>query len=121
MYLWDVEKDSVATFDFASEDLPGTEYGLMRRRDPQNKNAPKYRRYPGNAHWDPEDPRLMALEVYLHQQKLDLTSSHLFDDKPHDILLTSRGTGDDESTVTGATTAREPATVNQEDLVSRDE
>lgn len=118
MYLWDVERDTVASFDFAMEDLPGTEYGLVRKKDPQNKNAAKYRRYPSNVHWDPEDPRLMALEVYLHQQKLDLTSSMHFDDRPHDLLLTSRAAGDDESTLTGTMTAREPAVANHEDMVS---
>ena len=118
MYLWDVEKDTVTSFDFGLEDLPGTEYGLLRKRDPQNKNAPKYRRYPGNVHWDPEDTRLMALEVYLHQQKLDLTASFHFDDKPHDLLLTSRGTGDDESTIAGTFTARDVPSINQDDLVS---
>lgn len=36
----------------------------------------------------------MALEIYLHQQKLDLTASIHADDKPNDLLLTSRGEGD---------------------------
>jgi len=48
----------------------------------------------------------MALEIHLHQQKLDLTASLHADDKPHDLLLTSRGDGDS-------------STVNREDMVKK--
>lgn len=95
LYVWDVERDTVTNFDFSSENLPGTEYGLIRQKNNTDGNTnPQYRRYPINVQWDPEESRLMALEIYLHQQKLDLTASLHADDKPHDLLLTSRGDGD---------------------------
>jgi hypothetical protein len=107
----------VANFDFSSEKLPGTEYGLIRQKDNNNnnKNTPQYRRYPSNVQWDPEDGRLMALEIYLYQQKLDLTASLNIDD----VLLTSRGVGDGDSSMTAglAAAARDTTTINQEDLV----
>ncbi len=106
----------MTNFDFSSEKLPGTEYGLIRQRDNTKKNAPLYRRYPLNVQWDPEEPRLLALEIYLHQQKLDLSASISADERPHDLLLTSRGAGDGDLTI--PTTARDPTTPNQEDLVN---
>lgn len=119
--MWDVEKDSVTNFDFNFEKLPGTEYGLIRHKDRSDgkQAAPQYRRYPSNIQWDPEDARLLALEVYLHQQKFDLSASAGADDRMQDVLLTSRGVGDGDSTMTGGpmTTAREGTTVNHEDLV----
>lgn len=109
----------MANFDFSSETLPGTEYGLIRAKDIKNQNTPKYRRYPINIQWDPEEPRLMALEIHLHQQKLDLTASVNADDKPYDLLLTSRGAGDGEGgTGISHTSARDLTGLNQEDLVS---
>jgi hypothetical protein len=118
LYLWDVEKDLVTSYDFATEQIPGTEYGLIRKKEGQGKNAPQYRRYPSNVHWDPEDARLMALEVYLFQQKLDLTASMTADEKTYDLLLTSRGVGDGDSSIATAVTARDPSVANQEDMVS---
>ncbi|CAF1379534.1 unnamed protein product [Adineta steineri] len=113
LYIWDVEKDTVAIFDFSLEKLPGTEYGLIRQKDNTNKNAPQYRRYPSNVQWDPEDSRLMALEIYLHQQKFDLSASLNTDD----LLLTSRGVGDGDSTIAANHTAvtREASTANHDD------
>lgn len=119
MYLWDVEKDLVTNYDFATEQIPGTEYGLIRKKESEGKNAPQYRRYPSNVHWDPEDARLMALEVYLFQQKLDLTASMNADEKTFDLLLTSRGVGDGDSSIATAVTARDPSMPNQEDTVSK--
>jgi hypothetical protein len=109
----------VATFDFSSEKLPGSEYGLIRQKD-NKKNTPQYRRYPSNVQWDPEDPRLMALEIYLHQQKLDLSASINGDDKTYDLLLTSRSVGDGDSTIaaTHVAAARDSVAANQEDLVN---
>ncbi len=106
----------MTNFDFGSEKLPGTEYGLIRQKDNNKKNIPQYRRYPSNVQWDPEEPRLMALEIYLHQQKLDLSVSFNADD----MLLTSRGVGDGESTIAAAhaaASARDSVAANQEDLV----
>jgi hypothetical protein len=114
--VWDVERDIVTNFDFGSEKLPGTEYGLIRQKDNNKKNTPQYRRYPSNVQWDPEEPRLMALEIYLHQQKLDLSASLNTDEKPFDLLLTSRSVGDGDPTI--ATATRDPTAVNQEDLVN---
>jgi hypothetical protein len=114
--VWDVERDIVTNFDFSSEKLPGTEYGLIRQKDNNKKNTPQYRRYPSNVQWDPEEPRLMALEIYLHQQKLDLSASLNTDEKPFDLLLTSRSVGDGDPTI--ATATRDPTAVNQEDLVN---
>ncbi len=114
--MWDVERDIVTNFDFGSEKLPGTEYGLIRQKDNNKKNTPQYRRYPSNVQWDPEEPRLMALEIYLHQQKLDLSASLNTDEKPFDLLLTSRSVGDGDPTI--ATATRDPTAVNQEDLVN---
>ncbi len=114
--MWDVERDIVTNFDFSSEKLPGTEYGLIRQKDNNKKNTPQYRRYPSNVQWDPEEPRLMALEIYLHQQKLDLSASLNTDEKPFDLLLTSRSVGDGDPTI--ATATRDPTAVNQEDLVN---
>jgi hypothetical protein len=111
----------VANFDFSSEKLPGTEYGLNRQKDNNQKNVPPYRRYPSNVQWDPEEPRLMALEIYLHQQKLDLSASLNADDKNYDLLLTSRGVGDGgDSTIAAnhAAAARDSAVASQEDLVN---
>lgn len=110
----------MANFDFSSEKLPGTEYGLIRSKDNSKKNnAPQYRRYPSNVQWDPEESRLMALEIYLHQQKLDLSASLNADDKPYDLLLTSRGAGDGDSTIAaGNVTARDSRAAGQEDLVN---
>ena len=110
----------MTNFDFSSEKLPGTEYGLIRSKDNSKKpNAPQYRRYPVNVQWDPEEPRLMALEIHLHQQKLDLTASLNADDKPYDLLLTSRGTGEGESGIaTNHAALRDSTGVNQEDLVN---
>ncbi len=73
-----------------------------------------------NVQWDPEEPRLMALEIYLYQQKLDLTASLNTDDKTYDILLTSRGVGDGDSTIAAshAAVARDSAAANQEDMVN---
>jgi hypothetical protein len=104
----------VANFDFSSEILPGSEYGLIRQKD---TNTPQYRRYPSNVHWDPEDARLVALEIYLYHQKLDLSASMSADDKTYDILLTSRGVGDGHSTIGGAA-SRDSAIANQEDTVN---
>ena len=119
--MWDVEKDAVTNFDFSSEKLPGTEYGLIRHKDDSDGKQPtaRYRRYPSNVQWDPEDARLMALEIYLHHQKLELSASSAADDKTYDLLLTSRGVGDGDSTIAGGhmSTARDATTVNQEDLV----
>ncbi|CAF1384504.1 unnamed protein product, partial [Rotaria sordida] len=117
LYIWDVEKDIVAYFDFSSEKLPGTEYGRIRQND-NTKNTPQYRRYPSNIQWDPEDSRLMALEIFLHQQKLDLSASLSGDDKTYDVLLTSRGVGDGDASiaVNHTVTPRESAAVNQEDM-----
>ncbi|CAF0970919.1 unnamed protein product [Rotaria sordida] len=117
LYIWDVEKDIVAYFDFSSEKLPGTEYGRIRQND-NTKNTPQYRRYPSNIQWDPEDSRLIALEIFLHQQKLDLSASLSGDDKTYDVLLTSRGVGDGDASiaVNHTVTARESAAVNQEDM-----
>ncbi len=114
--MWDVERDIVTNFDFSSEKLSGTEYGLIRQKDNNKKNTPQYRRYPSNVQWDPEEPRLMALEIYLHQQKLDLSASLNTDEKPYDLLLTSRSVGDGDPTI--ATATRDPTAVNQEDLVN---
>ncbi len=114
--MWDVERDIVTNFDFSSEKLSGTEYGLIRQKDNNKKNTPQYRRYPSNVQWDPEEPRLMALEIYLHQQKLDLSASLNTDEKPFDLLLTSRSVGDGDPTI--ATATRDPTAVNQEDLVN---
>jgi hypothetical protein len=114
--VWDVERDIVTNFDFSSEKLSGTEYGLIRQKDNNKKNTPQYRRYPSNVQWDPEEPRLMALEIYLHQQKLDLSASLNTDEKPYDLLLTSRSVGDGDPTI--ATATRDPTAVNQEDLVN---
>ena len=110
----------MTNFDFSSEKLPSTEYGLIRQKDNSKKNTPQYRRYPSNIQWDPEEPRLMALEIYLHQQKLDLSASLTADDKPYDSLLTSRGVGDGDSTIAGVHTAtpRDPAVANHEDSVN---
>lgn len=109
----------MTNFDFSSEKLPGTEYGLIRSKDNSTKtNAPQYRRYPVNVQWDPEEPRLMALEIHLHQQKLDLSASLNTDDKPYDLLLTSRGTGEGESSIaTSHAALRDSTGINQEDLV----
>lgn len=119
--MWDVERDTVAIFDFSSEKLPGTEYGLIRQKDNNNNNpTPQYRRYPVNVQWDPEEPRLVALEIYLHQQKLDLTASLNVDEKTYDILLTSRGAGDGgDSTIAASHAAgiRDSVSTNHEDLV----
>jgi len=114
--VWDVERDIVTNFDFSSEKLSGTEDGLIRQKDNNKKNTPQYRRYPSNVQWDPEEPRLMALEIYLHQQKLDLSASLNTDEKPYDLLLTSRSVGDGDPTIAAAT--RDPTAVNQEDLVN---
>ncbi len=105
----------MANFDFSSEKLPGTEYGLIRQKDSNKKNTLQYRRYPSNVQWDPEDSRLMALEIYLHQQKLDLSASLNTDDLP----LTSRGVGDGDSTISVGQLAltRDAVAINQEDLV----
>ena len=109
----------MANFDFSSEKLPGTEYGLIRSKDTKNNNAPQYRRYPINVQWDPEEPRLMALEIHLHQQKLDLSASLNADDKPYDLLLTSRGAGDGEAGAgTSHAAIRDSTGLNQEDLVN---
>ncbi|UJR28505.1 hypothetical protein I4U23_009743 [Adineta vaga] len=114
IYVWDVEKDSVTNFDFSSEKLPGSDYGLIKQKDHTNKNTPQYRRYPSNVQWDPEDARLMALEIYLHQQRFDLSTSLTADD----LLLTSRGVGDGNSMLATDHTAvsREATAVNHEDL-----
>lgn len=119
MYLWDVERDSVAYFDFSTEKLPGTEYGRIRQKDNDAKDAPQYRRYPSNVQWDPDDPRLVAMEVYLHQQRLDLNASLSLDDKTYDILLTSRGVGDGDSNsaVSHITATRDLNAANPEDMV----
>jgi hypothetical protein len=63
----------------------------------------------------------MALEIYLHQQKLDLTASLNADEKTYDLLLTSRGVGDGDSILAAshASTARDTAAVNQEDMVNQ--
>ncbi len=106
----------MTNFDFSSEKLSGTEYGLIRQKDNNKKNMPQYRRYPSNVQWDPEEPRLMALEIYLHQQKFDLSASINADEKPYDLLLTSRGVGDGDSTI--PTVTRDPTAANQEDLVN---
>ncbi|CAF0995675.1 unnamed protein product [Adineta ricciae] len=113
VYVWDVEKDIVNNFDFSSEKLTGSEYGLIRRKDATSQTAPQYRRYPSNIQWDSEDARLMALEIYLHQQKFDLSASLTTDD----LLLTSRGVGDGESTMIDGHPAasREVMSVNNED------
>ena len=106
----------MTNFDFSSEKLPGTEYGLIRQKDNNNKkNTPQYRRYPSNVQWDPEDARLVALEICLHQQKLDLSASLNADD----ILLTSRGVGDGDSTIglNHAAAARDSVAASQEDMV----
>ncbi len=110
----------MTNYDFSSEKLPGTEYGLIRQKDSNNKkNTPQYRRYPSNVQWDPEDARLVALEICLHQQKLDLSASLNADDKTYDILLTSRGVGDGDSTiaVNHAAAARDSVVASQEDMV----
>jgi hypothetical protein len=62
----------------------------------------------------------MALEIYLYQQKLDLSASLNADDKTYDILLTSRGVGDGDSTIAAShvAAARDSAAVNHEDLVN---
>jgi len=62
----------------------------------------------------------MALEIYLYQQKLDLSASLNADDKTYDILLTSRGVGDGDSTISAshAAGARDSAAANHEDLVN---
>ncbi len=62
----------------------------------------------------------MALEIYLHQQKLDLSASLNADDKSYDILLTSRGVGDGDSTIAAghALTARDSSAASQEDMVN---
>ena len=117
MYLWDVEKDLVTSFDFTSEKLPGTEYGLIKTKENSPKNSSQYRRYPSNVHWDPEDARLMALEIYLHQQKFDLLSSMNGDDRTHDLLLTSRGVGDGDSAIAAPMAARDSSMTNQDDSV----
>jgi hypothetical protein len=92
----------------------------LRQKDNNKTTAPQYRRYPSNVQWDPEEPRLLALEIYLHQQKLDLSGSINADEKTYDLLLTSRGAGDGTSTIgTGhASTIRDSATSGQEDLVT---
>lgn len=109
----------VACFDFSSEKLPGTEYGRIRQKDNNTKNIPQYRRYPSNIQWDPEDSRLMALEIYLHQQKLDLSASLNGDDRSFDVLLTSRGAGDGETSLAMSQTAivRDSIAANLEDMV----
>lgn len=101
------------------EKIPGSEYGLNRRRDHQNKNSPVYRRYPSNIQWDPEDPRLAAMEIYLHQQRLDLSSLMSQDERTHDLLLTSRGAGFDSESTIGSTVGREGPSLNHEDSVSK--
>lgn len=105
-------------FDFSSEKLPGSEYGLIRRKDTTSKTASQYRRYPSNVQWDSEDARLMALEIYLHQQRFDLSASLTTDD----LLLTSRGVGDGESTMADGHPAasREATSLNNEDSVRID-
>lgn len=115
-----MERDAVGNFDFSSEKLPGTEYGLIRQRENNNKQTdPQYRRYPINVQWDPEESRLMALEIHLHQQKLDLSASLHSEEKPQDLLLTSRGVGDGDSAMTTNTpvSLADSAGANQEDLV----
>ncbi|CAF1117485.1 unnamed protein product [Didymodactylos carnosus] len=80
------------------EKLPGTEYGLIGQNQPSGNETERnssainkilYRRYPSHMTWDPEDSRLLALEVYLSQQKIDLilTSD---DEKTQDLLRSSR-------------------------------
>ena len=104
----------VGNFDFGTEKLPGTEYGLVRTMNDKNASD-GYRRYPSNVHWDPEDARLMALEVYLYQQKLDLTTMMHSDEKTHDLLFTSRSVGDDGSSNVGA--PRDSTVTRTEDTV----
>ena len=105
-------------FDFSTEKLTGSEYGLIRRKDTTSQTPPQYRRYPSNVQWDSEDARLMALEIYLHQQKFDLSASLTTDD----LLLTSRGVGDGESTLVDGhpVASREVTSVNNEDSVHID-
>jgi hypothetical protein len=117
LYVWNVEKDLVKSYDSATEQIPSTKYGLIRKKDSQDKNAPQYRRYPSNVHWDPEDPRLMALELYLFQQKLDLTASMNADVKTNDLLLTSRGVGDGDSSIATAVIARPRDTKHLKNLM----
>jgi hypothetical protein len=117
VYLWDVEKDIVTNYDLASECLPGTEYGLVKKKDSAGQMINHYRRYPSNVHWDPEDPRLMAMEVNLYQQKLDFVASATLDDRSHDHFLTSRGTGDGDSSITTTLVTSESSSISFEEAV----
>jgi hypothetical protein len=109
-----VEKDLVSNYDFSIEKLPGTEYGLIRNKTDQMSDSPKYCRYPSNVQWDPDDTRLLALEIYLFQHKLDLSADFNINDVP----LTSRAVGNNDSNSTGTLLKRDSMPIHSEDTVS---